>query len=260
MQIDPRRGRVTVTRPTERGEDRALHGLTRTLIANMVEGVTSGFEKKLEIQGVGYRATLAGLRISSCGRLLALGADRAAGGHLVRGADPDAGRRPRHRQAGRRPDRRRDSQDAVRRSRTRARASATRASRFAGRSGSGHEGSGTTRRLRSDERAVRRVTAACAARSAAPPSVRACSCSASNRGVFAQLDRRRRRPHARRRVVARPAEVVQGRQVGPGRRGRQAARRRAPRRPASRLSSSTAAATCITVASRRSPTARAKED
>jgi large subunit ribosomal protein L6 len=51
---------VVVTRPTERGEDRALHGLTRTLVANMVEGVTKGFEKKLEIQGVGYRATLAG--------------------------------------------------------------------------------------------------------------------------------------------------------------------------------------------------------
>src|SRR2546422_6994296 len=48
------------SRPTERGEDRALHGLTRTLIANMVEGVTKGFEKRLEIQGVGYRASLRG--------------------------------------------------------------------------------------------------------------------------------------------------------------------------------------------------------
>jgi large subunit ribosomal protein L6 len=53
-------GVVTVTRPTERGEDRALHGLTRTLVANMVQGVTQGFEKKLEIQGVGYRAALKG--------------------------------------------------------------------------------------------------------------------------------------------------------------------------------------------------------
>ena len=51
-------GVIVVTRPTERGEDRALHGLTRTLVANMVEGVTKGFEKKLEIQGVGYRAAL----------------------------------------------------------------------------------------------------------------------------------------------------------------------------------------------------------
>jgi len=60
MQIAQDDGTLTVTRPTERGEDRALHGLTRTLIANMVEGVTKGFEKKLEIQGVGYHATLKG--------------------------------------------------------------------------------------------------------------------------------------------------------------------------------------------------------
>ena len=53
-------GTIVVTRPTERGEDRALHGLTRTLIANMVEGVTQGFEKRLEIQGVGYRAAMSG--------------------------------------------------------------------------------------------------------------------------------------------------------------------------------------------------------
>ena len=51
---------ITVTRPTDRGEHRALHGLTRTLIANMVEGVTAGYEKRLEIQGVGYRAALRG--------------------------------------------------------------------------------------------------------------------------------------------------------------------------------------------------------
>jgi large subunit ribosomal protein L6 len=60
MQIAQEDGVVTVTRPTERGEDRALHGLSRTLIANMVEGVTKGFEKRLEIQGVGYRAQLKG--------------------------------------------------------------------------------------------------------------------------------------------------------------------------------------------------------
>jgi large subunit ribosomal protein L6 len=51
---------VVVTRPTNRGEHRALHGLTRTLVANMVQGVTDGFEKRLEIQGVGYRAQLRG--------------------------------------------------------------------------------------------------------------------------------------------------------------------------------------------------------
>jgi large subunit ribosomal protein L6 len=60
MQIEQGESEIVVTRPTERGEDRALHGLTRTLIANMVEGVTKGFEKRLEIQGVGYRASLRG--------------------------------------------------------------------------------------------------------------------------------------------------------------------------------------------------------
>src|ERR671938_1784291 len=60
MKIEQENGQITVSRPTERGEDRALHGLTRTLIANMIEGVTKGFEKRLEIQGVGYRAALRG--------------------------------------------------------------------------------------------------------------------------------------------------------------------------------------------------------
>ena len=60
MQIAQEESVITVTRPTERGEDRALHGLTRTLVANMVDGVTNGFEKKLELQGVGYRASLHG--------------------------------------------------------------------------------------------------------------------------------------------------------------------------------------------------------
>jgi large subunit ribosomal protein L6 len=60
MKVEQENGSITVTRPTERGDDRALHGLTRTLIANMVEGVTKGFEKRLELQGVGYRAALQG--------------------------------------------------------------------------------------------------------------------------------------------------------------------------------------------------------
>jgi large subunit ribosomal protein L6 len=51
---------LIVTRPTDRGEHRSLHGLTRSLVANMVEGVTNGYEKTLEIQGVGYRAALKG--------------------------------------------------------------------------------------------------------------------------------------------------------------------------------------------------------
>ena len=60
MQVEKNESEIVVTRPTDRGEDRALHGLTRTLVANMVEGVTKGFEKHLEIQGVGYRAQLKG--------------------------------------------------------------------------------------------------------------------------------------------------------------------------------------------------------
>jgi len=63
IKITQEDGTISVTRPTERGDDRALHGLTRTLIANMVEGVTNGFEKRLEIQGVGYRATLQGTNL-----------------------------------------------------------------------------------------------------------------------------------------------------------------------------------------------------
>ncbi len=60
MKVEREGDEIIVTRPTERGEDRSLHGLTRTLIANMVEGVTKGFERRLEIQGVGYRAALRG--------------------------------------------------------------------------------------------------------------------------------------------------------------------------------------------------------
>jgi large subunit ribosomal protein L6 len=60
MSIAQEDGTITVTRPTDRGDDRALHGLTRTIVANMVEGVTKGFEKRLEIQGVGYRAAMSG--------------------------------------------------------------------------------------------------------------------------------------------------------------------------------------------------------
>jgi large subunit ribosomal protein L6 len=60
MEVVEEDGALTVRRPTDRGPDRALHGLTRSLIANMVEGVTEGYAKQLEIQGVGYRAKLQG--------------------------------------------------------------------------------------------------------------------------------------------------------------------------------------------------------
>jgi large subunit ribosomal protein L6 len=60
ITVTQNEGILTVTRPTDRGEHRALHGLTRSLVANMVVGVTEGYTKTLEIQGVGYRAALKG--------------------------------------------------------------------------------------------------------------------------------------------------------------------------------------------------------
>src|SRR4051794_22746199 len=60
ITIEQDNGQLVVKRPSDRGEHRALHGLTRSLIANMVQGVTEGYEKRLEIQGVGYRASLSG--------------------------------------------------------------------------------------------------------------------------------------------------------------------------------------------------------
>src|SRR5215217_711025 len=63
MTVTHENGEIVVTRPSDRGEHRALHGLTRSLIFNMVQGVTEGFEKRLEIQGVGYRAQLQGNKL-----------------------------------------------------------------------------------------------------------------------------------------------------------------------------------------------------
>ena len=60
MQVKIEEGKIFVSRPSENKFHRSLHGLSRTLINNMVEGVSSGFEKILEIQGVGYRAVLEG--------------------------------------------------------------------------------------------------------------------------------------------------------------------------------------------------------
>jgi large subunit ribosomal protein L6 len=60
MTVAQEDGQIVVTRPSDRRDHRALHGLTRSLVANMVQGVTEGFEKRLEIQGVGYRAALRG--------------------------------------------------------------------------------------------------------------------------------------------------------------------------------------------------------
>jgi large subunit ribosomal protein L6 len=63
ITVEQEDGELIVKRPTDRGDHRALHGLTRSLVANMVQGVTEGFEKRLEIQGVGYRAQLRGKSI-----------------------------------------------------------------------------------------------------------------------------------------------------------------------------------------------------
>ena len=60
MQIAVEGAEIIVTRPNDEKQNRSLHGLTRTLIANMVEGVTKGYSKELEIRGVGYRAQLQG--------------------------------------------------------------------------------------------------------------------------------------------------------------------------------------------------------
>ena len=60
MRIEQKDGQVIVSRPTDQPRHRAMHGLTRSLVANMVAGVTEGFSKTLELQGVGYRAQMQG--------------------------------------------------------------------------------------------------------------------------------------------------------------------------------------------------------
>lgn len=60
IKIERENGSINVTRPDDARENRSLHGLTRTLLSNMVVGVTDGFRKNLEIQGVGYRAAMDG--------------------------------------------------------------------------------------------------------------------------------------------------------------------------------------------------------
>ena len=64
MEIKEEEGKVIVTRPNDLKRMKSLHGLTRTLISNMVTGVTAGYEKKLEINGVGYRAAKSGNKLT----------------------------------------------------------------------------------------------------------------------------------------------------------------------------------------------------
>lgn len=60
MRIEQRDGQLIVSRPSDQPRHRAMHGLTRTLLDNMVRGVSEGFSKTLEMQGVGYRAQMQG--------------------------------------------------------------------------------------------------------------------------------------------------------------------------------------------------------
>ena len=94
--IEQADGELRVTRPTDRGPHRALHGLTRTLVANMVQGVTDGFVKELELVGVGYRATMRGQALE-----LAVGYSHPVsmeppGRHYVRSSRRHAHRGARH--------------------------------------------------------------------------------------------------------------------------------------------------------------------
>jgi large subunit ribosomal protein L6 len=72
MRVAVENGEVTVTRPSEESKHKALHGLSRTLVANMVEGVTTGYKKQLDIVGVGYKA-----EVRPYGLQLALGYSHA---------------------------------------------------------------------------------------------------------------------------------------------------------------------------------------
>ena len=111
ITINQNDGELTFTRPDDERENRALHGLVRSLVNNMVVGVTDGFRKELEIVGVGYRAEAQGPNAIR----LALGFShpgqrQGARRHHVRGARPHAGGRVGHRQRGRRPGGRRHPQ------------------------------------------------------------------------------------------------------------------------------------------------------
>lgn len=63
MKVEVADGHVVVTRPSDQPRHRALHGLTRSLVANMVTGVTEGFQRNLEVRGVGYRASMQGNKL-----------------------------------------------------------------------------------------------------------------------------------------------------------------------------------------------------
>ena len=236
-------------RPTAR-EHRALHGLTRTLIANMVEGVTTGFTKTLEIQGVGYRAQLKGRDLE-----LALGYShpvpiKAPEGIEFEVPQPDAHHRQGHLQAAGRRDRRGHPQAAA--------AGALQ--------GQGHPLRGRVRRpegrqarmtvVTSPQRRLkrRRRVRAKVRGTAERPRI---SVFRSNRGIFAQLIDDDAGPHAGRRQLDRGRPAL-AQADGAGHAGPARCWPSARRPPASRPRSSTAAATSTTAASRPWPRAPAR--
>ena len=81
MEIKEEDGHIIVSRPNDLKKMKSLHGLTRTLISNMIHGVTEGYEKKLEVNGVGYRAQKQGKKLTLSLGYLPSGRDGRSGGH-----------------------------------------------------------------------------------------------------------------------------------------------------------------------------------
>ena len=217
-------GVLTVTRPTDRGEHRALHGLTRSLIANMVEGVTNGFEKRLADPGRRLPRQARGQVARALARLLAPGQRPGSRRDRVRGPAADRGDRPRDRQAARRRDRRSDPPPpAAGALQGQGRSLRRRAGPPQGRQAgpirdrvSMAVKTAQQRRLRRRRRVRAKVRG-----SAARPRL---AVYRSNRGLYAQLIDDDARPHAG------PGELDRGRAAEARRRRARQARRRAARR------------------------------
>lgn len=96
MEIKVEGASVTVARPSDDKEHRALHGLTRTLLNNMVIGVSEGFSKALAIQGTGYRAAMNGKKIGTYAGLFSSGRDGGARGNYDRSSLADQHYHPRY--------------------------------------------------------------------------------------------------------------------------------------------------------------------
>ena len=239
-------GTLTVERPTDGREHRSLHGLTRSLIANMVEGVTNGYEKRLEIVGVGYRAALKDDDLE-----FALGFSHPVvfetpEGIDVRGAGADPRDRARASTSSWSVKSPRTSGSSASQSRTRARASATRANTSGGRPARRPGGGVAMRSARSSEQArirrhrrVRKKVSGTAER----PRL---AVFRSNRHIYAQLvDDRAARTLASASDLGAAGAV--GARTRPRGRARSARRWRRPRRLQGSIGRcSTAVAGCTT--------------